>query len=67
MFIWDYQLKEDWQPETPAEWRWFLVRKLNYDSFTGLNPNQIKKYFQDIQNQLDPGKRAMLANFLGID
>lgn len=65
MWVWDYTIKDNWQPGTDKEWEWFLVRKINYGDFTGLKIGLLKKYFQNIQKQLDPGKRAMLANFLG--
>lgn len=67
MLNWDYKLKNNWQPKTTAEWRWFLVRKINYDDFTGLKRRDLKKHFRAIQDQLDPGKRVMLANFLKLN
>lgn len=63
MFIWDYNLPKNWKPTTDKEWEWFLVRKINYDDFTGLHKATVKKYFPKIKKYLDPGKRAMLENF----
>lgn len=67
MKIWDYEIAKNWQPTTDAEWKWFLVRKLNYDDFKGLKKKIVKKYFQGIKKLLDPGKRAMLENFINND
>lgn len=64
MWNWDYQLPKNWQPKTDQGWQWFLVRKINYGDFQGLKKETIKKYFPVIKNQLDPGKRAMLENYL---
>lgn len=64
MFIWDYQLPPSWQPATKEEWEWYLVRKINYGDFDGLKKKTVRKYFAAIQQQLDPGKRLMLENFL---
>lgn len=64
MWNWDYNLPKNWQARTPGEWEWFLVRKINYGDFTGLSKNMLKKYFPAIKEKLDPGKRAMLENFL---
>lgn len=63
MWIWDYDIPQNWAPKTDREWEWFLVRKINYDEFQGLKKNIVKKYFPNIQRFLDPGKRAMLENF----
>lgn len=63
MLIWDYNLPKNWRPTTDREWEWFLVRKINYDDFTGLRKETVKKYFEKIKKYLDPGKRAMLENF----
>lgn len=63
MWIWDYQLTNNWQPKTETEWQWFLVRKINYGDFKGLKKETIKKYFPKIKKQIDPGKRAMLENY----
>ena len=64
MWNWDYDLAKNWQPKTPEEWEWFLVRKINYGDFGGLKKNILKKYFPKIAKRLDPGKKAMFANFL---
>ncbi|OGG17365.1 hypothetical protein A3D78_04090 [Candidatus Gottesmanbacteria bacterium RIFCSPHIGHO2_02_FULL_39_14] len=64
MWNWDYDLPKNWQPTTPAEWEWFLVRKINYGDFNGLRKKIIKKLFPKIKNKLDPGKKAMIANYL---
>lgn len=61
---WDYDLPINWQPKTPKEWVWFLVRKINYGDFRGLNAADIKKYFQKIKKKIDPGKSLLLENFL---
>ncbi len=63
-FIWDYDIKNNWQPHTDKEWEWFLVRKINYGDFKGLKKGTIAKYFPKIKRLLDPGKREMLAYFL---
>lgn len=64
MWNWDYDLPDNWQPKTDPEWEWFLVRKINYGDFKGLKKAIVKKHFSKIKKQLDPGKRAMLNNFL---
>lgn len=64
MKVWDYDISKDWTPTTDAQWEWFLVRKINYDEFKGLKKEIIKKYFSRIKSLLDPGKRAMLENFI---
>lgn len=67
MQVWDYDIPENWQPATDQEWEWYLVRKINYDNFTGLKKDIIKKYFPAIKKQLDPGKRAMFEYFFSHD
>jgi len=67
MRLWDYKLPKDWRPEIAEEWQWFLVRKINYGDFKGLRKKIIKKYFPQIKNQLDPGKKMMLEHFLKDD
>lgn len=64
MWVWDYDLPKNWLPKTDQEWEWFLVRKINYDDFAGLEKEAIIKYFPKIKKMLDTGKRAMLENFL---
>ena len=64
MRVWDYNLPKNWQAETDQEWEWFLVRKINYGDFAGLKRDILKKYFNKIKRQLDPGKQIMIANFL---
>lgn len=64
MRIWDYDIAKNWRPTTDAQWQWFLVRKINYDDFEGLNKKIVKKYFEIIKKLIDPGKRAMLENFI---
>lgn len=64
MWIWDYKIPNNWQPKTDREWEWFLVRKINYDDFKGLQKEIVKKYFPKIKKLIDPGKEAMLENFL---
>ena len=64
MFIWDYNVDQNWKPKTALEWQWFLVRKINYGEFKGLNAKVIKRYFNKIKKKLDPGKKAMLENYL---
>jgi len=66
MKAWDYKIKPNFRPKTPAEWEWFLVRKINYDDYRGLTKGVVKKYFPKIERQLDPGKREMLKDYLGI-
>ena len=62
--VWDYHLPKNWKPKTPAEWQWFLVRKINYGNWEGLTKKDIKKWYPKIKHLLDPGKRAMLEEFL---
>jgi hypothetical protein len=64
MRVWDYDLPKNWQPKTQQEWEWFLVRKINYDDFKGLQTETIRKYFPKIKSRLDPGKRAMFEDYL---
>lgn len=64
MRIWDYNLPENWKPQTDEEWKWYLIRKINYGEFKGLKKEIVEKHFSDIKEDLDPGKRAMLENFL---
>lgn len=66
MHIWDYNVKDNWEPRTNSQWEWFLVRKINYGDIIGLKKEMIKKYFPKIKKLLDPGKREMFANFLNI-
>lgn len=63
-FIWDYNIKNNWQPHTQEEWEWFLVRKINYGDLKGLKKETVAKYFLKIKKLLDPGKRKMFAYFL---
>jgi len=63
MITWDYNLPANWQPRTEKEWEWFLVRKINYDDFAGLDKKRIQKHLPAIKKLLDPGKRAMLEHF----
>lgn len=64
MYNWDYDLAKNWKPKTPAEWEWYLVRKINYNDLEGLNKKVIKEYFPKIKQLLDPGKRILLKNYL---
>lgn len=64
MWNWDYDLPRNWRPKTHAQWEWFLVRKINYGDFGGLTKEVIKKYFPKIRKLLDPGKKALLQNYL---
>ncbi|MDO8610300.1 MAG: hypothetical protein Q7R95_07155 [bacterium] len=41
-----------------------MVRKINYDDFTGLTKNIIKKHFKQIKKELDPGKKILLEYVL---
>ena len=63
-FIWDYDIKNNWQPQTDTQWEWFLVRKINYGDLKGLKRDIIAKYFPKIKRLLDPGKREMIGYFL---
>ncbi len=64
MVNWDYTLPENWKPETPGEWEWFLVRKINFNDLAGIRKNDIKKFFPAIKKQLDPGKQILLEYYL---
>jgi len=61
---WDYHIPDDWRPTTDGEWEWFLVRKINYGDYEGLDRIILKKYFPKIKKRLDPGKVAMFTYFL---
>ena len=61
---WDYDLPKGWKPKNDKEWEWFLVRQINYGEFQGLKKEQIRKHFAEIKKHLDPGKRAMLEEYL---
>lgn len=63
-FIWDYNIKNNWQPQTQEQWEWFLVRKINYGDLKGLKKETVVKYFPKIKKLLDPGKREMFERFL---
>jgi len=67
MELWDYQLPKNWQPQNDEQWQWFLVRKINYGEFKGLEKGKLKEYFPQIKKFLDPGKREMLAYFFKND
>lgn len=64
MLNWDYNLPQNWQPQNDLEWRHFLTRRINYDQLKGLPKQALVKYFDQIQAQIDPGKRVMLEYFL---
>jgi len=64
MQTWDYSLPANWQPQTPPEWEWYLVRKIDYNDLTGVKKQDLLRYFPLIQKHLDPGKRRLLAYFL---
>ena len=65
---WDYQtIKEGWLPRTETEWLWYLERKINYDDWKGLKKEWIAKRWKNLQRRLDPGKRAMLGEYLGTN
>ena len=64
MQLWDYKIGKNWQPKTPKEWEWFLVRQINYGEFNGIKKAVIKRFFPKIKKLLDPGKRAMIEYFL---
>lgn len=61
---WDYDLPKNWKPRTAEEIKWYLVRKINYGDIKGLDGKTIKQYFPAIKTELDPGKRALLQDFL---
>lgn len=63
-YIWDYDLPDDWQPTTDAEWEWFLVRKINYNDLTGITKKRLEKHFPYLTQELDPGKRILIEYFL---
>lgn len=65
-WVWDYDIPKNWRPKNAAQWAWFLVRKINYGEFNGLRKNIVRKYFPLIKRFLDPGRRAMLENFLKL-
>lgn len=62
-YIWDYDIKKNWQPKNLSQWLWYLERKINYDDWKGLDKKTIKKYFRQLRNRLDPGKRKMLEYY----
>lgn len=61
MKTWDYNLPKRWRPTTPEAWVWYLERKINYDDWRGLTPDQIKRYWRRLK--LDPGKKLMLKHY----
>ncbi len=61
MKLWDYKLRKGWRPETPADWLWYLERKINYGDWVGLDPRIVKKYLPQLH--LDQGKRLMVENY----
>lgn len=63
MKVWDYNLAEDWKPRNKRQWIWYLTRKINYGDWKGLEKSTIKKYFSDLKEKLDPGKRKMLEYY----
>jgi hypothetical protein len=64
MQTWDYDLPENWQPQTDAEWEWYLVRKINHEDLNGLDKKTIQKYFPAIKDRLDEGKRMLFEFYL---
>lgn len=64
MFTWDYNLPENWKPQTQEEWAWYLVRKINQSDLTGFTKDDLAKYFPAVKKNLDPGKRALLEYYL---
>lgn len=60
-YLWDYKIKKNWHPHTPAEWIWYLERKINYDDWRNLNEEDIRKYFPKLK--LDPGKKLLLKAY----
>lgn len=62
-YIWDYDIKENWQPKNLSQWLWYLERKINYDDWKGLNKKIVKKYFRKLRGRLDPGKIKMLEYY----
>ena len=63
MYNWDYNIPKNWKPKTDRQWLWFLERKINYDDWKGLKKETIKKYFNQLKDRLDPGKREMLRHY----
>ncbi|OGG12709.1 hypothetical protein A3D77_03840 [Candidatus Gottesmanbacteria bacterium RIFCSPHIGHO2_02_FULL_39_11] len=66
-WLWDYDLADNWRPQTPQTWEWFLVRKLNYGEYEGLTRKDIQTHFPQIKKRLDPGVADMIAHFLTYD
>lgn len=64
MNIWDYKIGKNWQPKTDEEWQWYLVRKINAGDMTGINKDNIKKYFPLIKDRIDTGKKNLIKYFL---
>jgi hypothetical protein len=64
MNIWDYKIDKNWRPKTDAEWQWYLIRKINGEDLKGINKMLLKKYFPQIEKQLDKGKRKLIKYFL---
>lgn len=64
MWIWDYKINKNWKPRTGEDWKWFLVRKINFGDFKGIKKETLRKYFPGIKKWLDLGKRQMIENFL---
>lgn len=64
MWLWDYKINKNWKPKTNLGWQWFLVRKINYGDFKGINRGMLKTYFPKIKKWLDLGKRTMIESFL---
>jgi len=64
MNIWDYKIDKNWQPKTDAEWQWYLIRKINGEDLKGINKMLLKKYFPQIEEKLDKGKRKLIKYFL---
>lgn len=63
-WAWDYDLPDDWQPKTDAEWAWYLVRKINYEDLDGITPEILARYVPTLDKELDPGKRTLLMYYL---
>lgn len=64
MINWDYQLPRGWKPKNEDEWKWFIIRKVNYNDLKGLTRGILKKYFPLIKGKLDAGKKLLLENYL---
>lgn len=62
MYLWDYTLDRDWQPETRDQWLWFLQRKINYDDWKGVKPWMVARYGKALK--LDEGKRLLVQAYL---